>query len=64
VIDDYPATLTPLPEQAFDGGGYAFVLAETDPPEWAVEQALWTVEEGRSDSNCGRTFAGATASTA
>jgi ABC-type amino acid transport substrate-binding protein len=49
VIDDYPATLTPLPEQAFDGGGYAFVIAETDPPEWAVEQALWTVEEGRSD---------------
>jgi hypothetical protein len=49
VIDDYPATLTPLPEEALDVGGHAFVIANSDPPEWAVDQALWTVEEGRSD---------------
>jgi hypothetical protein len=49
VIGEYPATLTPLPGQAFDLGGHAWAIENADPPEWAVDQALWTVEEGLSD---------------
>ena len=48
-IDEYPATLAPFPEEAFDLGGYAWAIKNTDPQEWAIDQALWTVEEGRSD---------------
>ena len=48
-IDDYPATLAPLPDEAFDLGGYAWPITNTQPQEWAIDQAFWTVEEGRSD---------------
>jgi len=48
-IAEYPATLAALPDEAFDLGGYAWAIENTHPQEWAIDQALWTVEEGRSD---------------
>ena len=49
VIADYGATLIPLPDDAFEVGGDAHVIEGSDPPEWAIDQDLWTKEEGRSD---------------
>lgn len=49
VIADYGATLIPLPDDAFEVGGNAYPIEGSDPPEWAIDQHLWTKEEGRSD---------------
>jgi hypothetical protein len=43
------ATLIPLPDDAFDVGGDAYLVDGTDPPEWAIDQNLWTRDGGRSD---------------
>jgi hypothetical protein len=48
-LEDYPATLVPLPDEAFAIGGDAYPIDGRSPPEWAVDQDLWTREEGRSD---------------
>ncbi|MGH3071496.1 MAG: DUF7668 domain-containing protein [Gaiellaceae bacterium] len=48
-VHDYPATLIPLPDAAFDIAGDAYLLVGSDPPQWAVDQDLWTREEGHSD---------------
>jgi hypothetical protein len=48
-VDGYPATLIPLPDDAFDVAGDAYVIAGSDPPEWAIDQDMWTTEEGQSD---------------
>lgn len=49
LIVDYGETLIPLPDDAFDVGGDAYLLEGSDPPEWAIDQDLWTKEQGRSD---------------
>ena len=43
------ATRIPLPDDAFDVGGDAYLVDGTDPPEWAIDQNLWTRDGGRSD---------------
>lgn len=46
-IEAYPATLVPLPEEAWD---YAERWrCVSDPNSWEVVIDLWTAEEGRSD---------------
>ena len=47
-VSGYGATLIPLPDDAFDIGGSAY-RQDSDPPAWAIDQDLWTKEEGRSD---------------
>jgi hypothetical protein len=38
-----------LPDEAFDLGGYAWDIENTQPQQSAIDQVLWTVEEGCSD---------------
>jgi hypothetical protein len=47
VLSEYPASLVPLPPEAFEHVWICAIPAE--PATWAVEQWLWSVEEGRSD---------------
>lgn len=46
-IEDYPATLVPLPEEAWEHGECGRFT--DDPDAWWVVLDLWTAEEGRSD---------------
>jgi hypothetical protein len=46
-IEQYPATLTSLPEEAWAGAERGRCV--DDPDWWWVVVELWTVEEGRSD---------------
>jgi hypothetical protein len=46
-IEQYPATLMSLPEEAWAGAERGRCV--DDPDWWWVVVELWTVEEGRSD---------------
>ena len=46
-ITEYPATLVPLPPEAWPLSYFGRVVVETDT--WWVVAPLWTAEEGRSD---------------
>ena len=46
-IDDYPATLVPLPDDAWEFAERGRCV--DDPSVWWVVLDLWTAEEGRSD---------------
>ena len=46
-IRDYPATLTSLPDEAWQLSDA--IPLENDPGSWAATVPLWTEQEGRSD---------------
>ena len=46
-IEDYPATLVPLPKEAWEFADRGRVISL--PDTWWVVVDLWTAEEGRSD---------------
>ncbi len=45
-IEQYPATLVPLPPEAWE---HAMAGETVEPRVWWVTVDLWTAEEGRSD---------------
>lgn len=48
-IADYGRTLTELPDEAFERKNALAYRLPSERARWAVEIALWTLEEGRSD---------------
>lgn len=49
-IADYGRTLIELPDEAFERKNASAYRLLGEPARWAVEIALWTLEEGRSEA--------------